>query len=73
MTDHLQPLFSPTIAFTVDEARWLYQALDASKKVVATALFEKGSKPGDDEGYRAFDLLAERCLAFCMLHPDPKE
>jgi hypothetical protein len=34
MTDQPRPSFSATIAFTADEAHWLYQALESSKKVV---------------------------------------
>ncbi len=70
MADQIPP-FEPTIAFSSEEAYWLYQALESSKQVITSTLFEKGIKPADDDMYNAYSLLAERCLAFWMMnHPD---
>jgi hypothetical protein len=61
----------PVISFTPEEARWLHRALESSKRVVASALFERGLRPTDDRMYKAFDALAERCLAFSIVQQDP--
>jgi hypothetical protein len=61
----------PLISFTPEEARWLHLALESSKRLVASALFEKGIRPTDDRMYKAYDVLAERCLAFSIVQQDP--
>ena len=71
MADQRQPSPQPTISFTPEEARWLHSALESSKRVVASALFERGIRPTDDRMYKAYDVLAERCLAFSIVHQDP--
>jgi len=63
----------PMISFTPEEARWLHLALQSSKRLVATALFERGIRPTDDRMYKAYDALAERCLAFSIVEQDPDE
>jgi hypothetical protein len=62
-----------TISFTPEEARWLHLALESSKRMVASALFERGIRPTDDRMYKAYDSLAERCLAFSIVQQDPDE
>jgi hypothetical protein len=71
MTDARQSLSQPTISFTPEEARWLHLALESSKRIVASALFERGIRPTDDRMYKAYDALAERCLAFAIVEQDP--
>jgi hypothetical protein len=71
MADARHSLPQPTIAFTPEEARWLHLALESSKRIVATALFERGIRPTDDRMYQAYDALAERCLAFSIVQQDP--
>jgi len=48
-------------------------ALESSKRVVASALFERGIRPTDDRMYKAYDALAERCLAFSIVQQDPDQ
>jgi hypothetical protein len=71
MADQGQASPQPTISFTPEEARWLHLALESSKRVVASGLFERGIRPTDDRMYKAYDVLAERCLAFSIVHQDP--
>jgi hypothetical protein len=72
MADQIPP-FEPTIAFSAEEAHWLYQALQSSKQVITRTLFEKGIAPTDDDMYNAYSLLAERCLAFWIMNPPNKQ
>ena len=71
MADQPESSQPSTISFTAEEARWLHLALESSKRVVASALFERGIRPTDDRMYTAYQALAERCLAFSIVHQDP--
>jgi hypothetical protein len=48
-------------------------ALESSKRIVASALFESGIRPTDDRMYKAYDALSERCLAFSIVQQDPDQ
>jgi hypothetical protein len=71
MTEERRSSPQPMISFTPEEARWLHLALESSKRIVASALFERGIRPTDDRMYKAYDVLAERCLAFSIVQQDP--
>lgn len=73
MPEPQQPRTPATLSFTPDEAHWLYLALKASKLVLAAGLFERGLVPANDETYKAYHRLEERCLAFWMVHQDPDQ